>query len=98
MSKTRANNRGGYRVLQMSGALYKSFILSESETKAPPKQPQQLGRIQVPNEVIVEMRRLHEVERLTVKQVQDRYPEYSTNYVKNVLQYIVRAKLFPPKE
>lgn len=47
----------------------------------------------VPAETILAMRRLHEVERLTMQEVERAYPQFSCHYVRDVLGYIVRANL-----
>lgn len=47
----------------------------------------------VPAETILAMRRMHEVDRLTMQEVERAYPQFSCHYVRDVLGYIVRANL-----
>lgn len=47
----------------------------------------------VPNEVILAMRRMHEVERASLREVQRAFPSYRERYVRNVLEYVIRANL-----
>lgn len=47
----------------------------------------------VPDAVILEMRRLHEIERKTMLEVCAVYPQFSQRYVRDVLGYILRANL-----
>ena len=51
--------------------------------------------IKVPDEVVIEMRRLHEKDRRTHLQVHAAYPQYSKEYVRSILGYIIRAHLKP---
>ena len=47
----------------------------------------------IPDETILAMRRMHEIERAPLKAVQAAYPWINANYVRNVLNYIARANL-----
>lgn len=49
--------------------------------------------VTIPDATILEMRRLHEIERKTIQQVQKMYPDINGDYVRNVLSYIVRTNL-----
>lgn len=56
-----------------------------------PKRPS--GKVTVPDAHILDMRRKHEVDGLTHRQVMEAYPQYSEKYVRAVLNYILRAHL-----
>lgn len=50
----------------------------------------------VPAEHVLEMRRLHEVDRKTYVEVGKLFPQYPKTYIRAVLQYMVRANLQLP--
>lgn len=54
------------------------------------------GKVKVPDEIILDMRRKHEIERMPHWQVMDAYPQYPKEYVRRVLNYILRAHLRLP--
>jgi hypothetical protein len=62
-----------------------------------PKQKRKRGqhhnRAVVPDAVILEMRRMHEIERKTSLQVCSSFPQFTERYVRSVLGYLVRANL-----
>ena len=47
----------------------------------------------VPDAVILEIRTRHEIERLTTNQIYAAYPEYSKHYLRQIMEYTLRAKL-----
>lgn len=49
--------------------------------------------IKIPDEVILAMRQMHEIDRKTIRQVEESYPHVSINYVRRVLGYELRANL-----
>lgn len=55
--------------------------------------PGRRGKCTVPAETILAMRRAHEIERKTIQQVKDQFPQYSNEYVRSVLSYLIRANL-----
>jgi hypothetical protein len=50
------------------------------------------GPVVVPDADIIAMRRMHQVDRKAMHLVQRAFPQYSAGYVRNVLQYVVRAQ------
>lgn len=49
--------------------------------------------IKIPDEAILKMRTLHEVDRLPLKAVQAMFPEIQDNYLRKVLNYEIRSNL-----
>lgn len=62
------------------------------KAKAKPKLGGRKGKCMVPAETILAMRRMHEIENKSYRQVANAYG-MSYRYTLNVLQYIVRADL-----
>jgi hypothetical protein len=49
----------------------------------------------VPDEVILEMRRKHEIDRIPTTKIMELYPQHSKKYIRDILGYILRAHLIP---
>lgn len=47
----------------------------------------------IPDDVVLEIRRLHEKDRWTYKQLLEHFPQYSRTWMRSVLDYDLRANL-----
>ena len=84
--------------LYLCGSLYRATQLLPPTPRSPPK-PERITTSHISDEVILDMRRMHEFENMPLRQVQRRYPQYDNhNYIHKVLQYEIRGKLIPKKE
>lgn len=57
------------------------------------KQGRHHNNCKVSDDVILSMRRMHEVDRKSMAQVGRAYPQFSEDYVRSVLNYIIRCNL-----
>ena len=73
--------------------LPRSLYLAPPEPKVAKKIPGRKGAVKYPDEVILQMRKMHEVERKSVIEVINSYPEINPQYVRNILDYTSRSKL-----
>ena len=55
----------------------------------------QPAKNRVPDEIIIAMRRMHEKEGKSYRQVEAAYPYMRARYVRDVLEYIIRRTLRP---
>lgn len=51
------------------------------------------SRSKVPDEHVLDMRRKHELESYSQRQVERAYPQYSESYIRNILAYTYRTHL-----
>jgi len=73
--------------------LPKCLYNAPPEPKVEKKEPARKGKAKYPDEDILQMRRMHEVEGKSLKDVAAYFPELQEQYVRNVLNYTVRSKL-----
>ena len=81
--------RKGYLMPRLPKSLYYA-----SPDPKPEKKEKKVGRaIKIPDEVIIKMRTMYQKEGSPMKDVIAAYPDINANYVRNILNYMVRANL-----
>lgn len=84
---------------EIDGAIWKAL---DAKPAVKPKQkrqgaergPQPMNN-KVSDDVVRAMRRMHEIDRKTIRQVAQAFPGYSSQYVRRILGYEIRCTLKP---
>ena len=50
------------------------------------------GKCTVTDEEVLAMRRMHQIDRMTIQQVARRFSQFTENYVRSILDYSIRAQ------
>lgn len=87
----------GYNTPVLYGQLYRMIIKHDVPT--PRKQPRKppSGKKKIPDDVILEIRRLHEGQAISRKELCQRFAEHdiSDDYMRRILDYTTRSRLVP---
>jgi hypothetical protein len=61
--------------------------------KALPAKRPRGGTTTIPDSVVLDVRRMHEIDRKTTQQVLVAFPQYSRTWVLHILAYMIRTRL-----
>jgi len=73
--------------------LPKSLFSGPAEPRPEKKERKRTGVIKYPDEMIIKMRTMYQKEGKTMKDVIAAYPDINENYIRNILNYMVRGNL-----
>lgn len=76
--------KGSYSIAKVPLTANKARLKVHGASRSNPK---------VPDEIVLAMRRMHEVERKPFKDVFAAFPQYTKNYIVAILSYTLRAHL-----
>lgn len=79
----------------LHSSLYKIAMNLPPEPKPVKIEPGRKGKVTIPNEVVLEMRRMYEKENKSYREVCQKFPELDPQYVRRILEYVLRSNLKP---